>query len=84
MFYLILDCIVIYYAFYYLKKVWNRHHRPLTKFPYPPGPKGLPIIGYVLDMPGSDEWEAARKWGEEYGECASQDRNIEAITCDCC
>lgn len=33
----------------------------------PPGPKGLPFIGNALDMPGKDEWEAARKWGEKYG-----------------
>lgn len=35
--------------------------------PLPPGPKGLPVIGNILDMPGRDEWETARQWGEKYG-----------------
>ena len=35
--------------------------------PFPPGPKPLPVIGNVLDMPEKEEWEAARKWGEKYG-----------------
>ncbi|TFY75063.1 hypothetical protein EWM64_g8950 [Hericium alpestre] len=31
--------------------------------PLPPGPKGLPVIGNVLDMPKSQEWLTFAKWG---------------------
>lgn len=36
--------------------------------PYPPGPKPLPIIGNVLDMPPLYVWETARIWSKTYGE----------------
>ena len=35
--------------------------------PLPPGPKGLPIIGNVLDMPTSHEWLTFAKWGVQWG-----------------
>ena len=39
----------------------------MFSLPLPPGPKGLPVIGNVLDMQYPEMWEAARKWGEKYG-----------------
>ena len=33
----------------------------------PPGPNGLPVLGNALDLPGQDQWEKARQWGEKYG-----------------
>ena len=33
----------------------------------PPGPKGLPLIGNMLDMPASHEWKTFAQWGEQYG-----------------
>jgi len=41
------------------------------KAPLPPGPKGLPIIGNVFDMPVDQEWLTFAKWGEEYGPLSS-------------
>lgn len=35
--------------------------------PLPPGPKGLPLIGNVLDMPRSHEWLTFSKWAEKWG-----------------
>ena len=33
----------------------------------PPGPKGLPLIGNVFDMPKSKEWLTFAQWGEQWG-----------------
>jgi hypothetical protein len=34
---------------------------------YPPGPKGLPVIGNLLDIPKEQPWLAYRKWSHLYG-----------------
>ena len=34
----------------------------------PPGPKGLPVIGNVFDMPKSHDWITFTEWNERYGE----------------
>ena len=36
-------------------------------YPLPPGPKGFPIIGNLLDMPTSDEWVTFQKWSKDFG-----------------
>ncbi|KDQ62053.1 hypothetical protein JAAARDRAFT_122537 [Jaapia argillacea MUCL 33604] len=36
--------------------------------PHPPGPKGWPIIGNVLDMPTEKMWLVFAKWGERWGD----------------
>lgn len=52
-------------------RCWTLWRRWVSRaIPYPPGPKGLPIIGNILDMPGRNEWETARQWGTQYGELA--------------
>ncbi|RPD66667.1 cytochrome P450 [Lentinus tigrinus ALCF2SS1-7] len=39
--------------------------------PLPPGPKGLPLIGNMLDMPASHEWKTFAQWGERWGDIVS-------------
>jgi len=36
--------------------------------PYPPGPKGYPVIGNVFDFPKDPIWEGLTKMAQEYGE----------------
>jgi hypothetical protein len=36
--------------------------------PYPPGPKGFPIIGNILDFPKAPIWEGLTKMAQDYGE----------------
>ncbi|KAI0299840.1 cytochrome P450 [Russula brevipes] len=36
-------------------------------YPLPPGPKGFPIIGNLLDMPTRNEWMTFQKWSKDFG-----------------
>lgn len=38
-----------------------------SSLPLPPGPKGLPIIGNLKDLPDRLEWETYHKWCKEFG-----------------
>ncbi|KAJ7684128.1 cytochrome P450 [Mycena polygramma] len=39
--------------------------------PPPPGPKRLPLLGNVLDMPSEKEWVKFLTWGDTYGDISS-------------
>lgn len=41
--------------------------RQRNRDPYPPGPKGLPIIGNILDIPEKKPWVAYRDWSRKMG-----------------
>ena len=42
--------------------------RSRQRAPFPPGPKPLPVVGNLLDMPKSHEWYKFAEWGTQYGE----------------
>ncbi|OCH88065.1 CyP450 monooxygenase [Obba rivulosa] len=44
-----------------------RFRRGASGLPYPPGPKGWPIIGNLLDVPTSYPWLAYKEWSKRYG-----------------
>ncbi|PBK93428.1 cytochrome P450 [Armillaria gallica] len=39
--------------------------------PFPPGPRGIPFLGNLLDMPSEKEWLTFAEWGEKYGDIVS-------------
>ena len=40
---------------------------PPRTLPPPPGPKRLPFVGNLFNIPSSEEWVTYRKWTEESG-----------------
>ncbi|KAG2362235.1 cytochrome P450 [Suillus spraguei] len=36
--------------------------------PYPPGPRGLPLVGNFLDIPRINTWLTFTEWGQKYGD----------------
>ncbi|KAJ3497446.1 hypothetical protein NMY22_g19695 [Coprinellus aureogranulatus] len=47
-----------------LYRLWGGNFSGL---PYPPGPKGYPIIQNLFDIPLDDPWEGHAKLAKEYG-----------------
>lgn len=44
---------------------WRRYQR--RHLPLPPGPKPLPVIGCLLDLPESEDWLKYSEWNRKYG-----------------
>ncbi|PBK93436.1 cytochrome P450 [Armillaria gallica] len=62
------DLLVVIVA---LVSIWVLFRRNCNNAPLPPGPRGLPLIGNLLDMPSDKEWLTFARWGKEYGDIAS-------------
>ncbi|KAI0757953.1 cytochrome P450 [Fomes fomentarius] len=51
------------FAFYFLRiRATNPKNLPL-----PPGPKGLPFLGAIYDVPQDIAWRTFQDWGKKYG-----------------
>lgn len=42
--------------------------RRVTDASLPPGPKGWPLIGNLLEVPSIEPWKIYAAWGEKWGE----------------
>ncbi|PBK94798.1 cytochrome P450 [Armillaria gallica] len=61
-----LDISIAFVGFIFTWHLFRRTRRSIA--PSPPGPRGLPLIGNLLDMPYEKEWLTYAKWGEKYGD----------------
>jgi hypothetical protein len=41
--------------------------RQRRRIPYPPGPKGHPLIGNLRDLPTRYQWLKYEEWGKDFG-----------------
>lgn len=58
--------IVALVAWWLYRAVRNRQENP-NNLPLPPGPKGYPIIGSLLDFPSQKPWLVYNDWFKIYG-----------------
>lgn len=68
------NCIISVCFFLLFAALWIFQKLPRRKRAFaslPPGPKGLPFIGNVLDMPSEKEWQTFARWGETWGDICS-------------
>ena len=60
----ILDIVIFTFCVFVLFKIRAKlSHKGRT----PPGPKGWPVIGNLLDVPLEEPWKTFSEWGSRYG-----------------
>ncbi|KAH7931282.1 cytochrome P450 [Leucogyrophana mollusca] len=49
----------------------NKLIKQKATLPLPPGPRKLPLLGNLLDIPSEEPWVTFAKWGKEHGDISS-------------
>ena len=77
----ITDVFFAFLVLFIVRRFLRDSNPPIASLP--PGPKGLPIVGNILDMPSQKEWLTFAKWGEQYGELSHSPmiRIIDRVIC---
>ena len=60
-FYGLLAASIVVIAIFAFRRGSERHEHH-----YPPGPKGLPIVGNIFDMPGAYGWLTFQEWARKF------------------
>ncbi|KAF9453375.1 cytochrome P450 [Macrolepiota fuliginosa MF-IS2] len=63
----ILDLGLAFAGYIIIRKLCGRN----ASSPLPPGPKKLPLLGNLFDMPNHKEWLTFAAWGEKWGDLVS-------------
>ena len=45
-----------------------QQYRRRSKYKFPDGPKGLPLVGNLLQLPGQHPGPVASAWADKYGD----------------
>lgn len=64
--YLVLDLAALS-LFTYVVRTWLADRSRRQGLQYPPGPRGIPILGNLFDIPQRQPWETYTRWGKQYG-----------------